>query len=59
MHQMEGLQNPMQSLLQQYPQLQAVVALNQQKGVSFKQIAEIMAQQQGVDLNALVRQLQS
>ena len=48
----------MDALLQQYPQLSGVFAI-ENKGASLQQIAEVMAQQKGVNLNNLINELQS
>jgi len=48
----------MDALLQQRPEVQAIMNI-QNKGASLQQIAQIMAQQKGIDLNNLIRELQS
>lgn len=48
----------MEALLQQRPEVQAIMNI-QSKGASLQQIAQIMAQQKGIDLNNLIRELQS
>ena len=61
MNQYKTIHDPqliLNNLLQQRPELQSVLAI-QQKGASLQQIAEIMAQQKGIDLNNLIQQLQS
>jgi len=61
MNQYKNMQNSpliLNILLQQRPELQSVLAI-QQKGASWQQIAEVMAQQKGIDLNNLIQQLQS
>ena len=47
-----------QNLLNQYPQLQAYINLAQKHNVNLQQIAQIMAQQKGVNLDTLMRELQ-
>lgn len=59
MQQVKGTPNVQQFLLQQYPALQNVMNLSQNKGVSLEQIARIMAQQKGVDINSLINELQN
>lgn len=59
MKQMQGLQNPQAELISRYPILQNVLAIQQKDGVSLKQIAEVMAQQQGRNLNDIIKELQT
>ena len=59
MKQMQGLRNPQAELISRYPALQNVLAIQQKNGVSLKQIAEVMAQQQGRNLNDIIKELQS
>lgn len=62
MNQYKSIQDPQyifDNLAQQRPEVKAIMALQQKNGVSLKQIAEVMAQQKGIDLNNLIQQLQS
>ena len=62
MSQYKSIQNPQyifDNLAQQRPEVKTIMALQQKNGVSLKQIAEIMAQQKGINLNNLIQQLQS
>ena len=62
MRQMQNLHNPqemLQNLTQKYPMLQQIFAIQQKNGVSLQQIAEVMAQQKGANLNQLIQELQS
>ena len=57
MAQLKGMQNPQTMLLQQYPQLQSIVSLAQSKGISLQQVAQMVAQQKGYNLNSIINQL--
>ena len=57
MHQMQNMPNMQQALLQQHPELQGVLNLAQNKGISLEQIARMMAQQKGQDINQIVNEL--
>ena len=62
MSQYKSIQNPQyifDNLAQQRPEVKTIMALQQKNGVSLKQIAEIMAQQKGINLNNLIQQLNS
>lgn len=62
MSQYKSIQDPQyifDNLAQQRPEVKAIMTLQQKNGVSLKQIAEVMAQQKGIDLNNLIQQLQS
>ena len=48
-----------QSMLAQNPQLIEIVKMAQGNGVSLQQVAQIMAQQRGYDLNSIIQVLQS
>ena len=51
-------QAALQALSQQHPEINSIFAITK-KGASLKQIAEIMAQQKGINLNNLIQELQS
>lgn len=62
MHQMQSMPNSsaaLQNLVAQNPMLQNVLKLSRTKNVSLQQIAQMMAQQKGVDINQLIKELTS
>ena len=62
MQQMRMAQNPqlfLQQMMTQNPNLQKVVNMIKMSGSTPQQFAQMLAQQQGIDLNALIQQLQS
>ena len=59
MRQIQGAPNAQQLILNKFPNLQPVLNLAQNRGYSLEQIARMMAQQKGVDINALINELSS
>lgn len=47
----------LKNLMTQRPEIQTILNLSQKNGASLQQIAQIMAQQKGIDLNNLINQL--
>ena len=55
-------QNPqlaLQNLITQNPSMKNVINMIQSRGLNLQQVAEMMAAQKGVDLNQLIKELQS
>ena len=61
MQQYRFLSNPnaLQELAKQNPNVKNILTLSQKHGVSLQQIAQIMAQQKGYNLNDIINKLQS
>lgn len=60
MNRFKNASNPeteLQSMMESNPNIQAVLNLAKGRGVSLEQIARIMAQQKGIDINNLLSQL--
>lgn len=55
-----NFQNPQQAIQQlasQNPQIQQILQMQQQSGMSFENLFKSMCQQQGVDPNSIINQL--
>ena len=52
------MQNP-QAILQQNPNLQNIISIARNHGLSLQQLAQMIAQQRGYNLNEIIQQLQS
>ena len=62
MYQVKNSQNPqmiLQNIIMQNPNMQNVLNLMRLNNASPQQIAQLLAQQKGVDLNNLIMELQS
>jgi hypothetical protein len=62
MYQVKNSQNPqmiLQNIIMQNPSMQNVLNLMRLNNASPQQIAQLLAQQKGVDLNNLIMELQS
>jgi hypothetical protein len=60
MHQVRAAQNPqqmLQSIIAKNPQLQSFMNLAHNNGVSLEQVARMLAQQKGVDINTVINEL--
>lgn len=60
MNQVKSAANPqqaLQSLVAKNPQLQTFMNLAHNNGVSLEQVARMLAQQKGVDINTLINEL--
>ena len=60
MNQVKSAANPqqmLQSIVAKNPQLQTFMNLAHNNGVSLEQVAKMLAQQKGVDINTLINEL--
>lgn len=62
MYQIKNSQNPqmmLQNIIMQNPNMQGILSLMRANNASPQQIAQLLAQQKGIDLNSLIKELQS
>lgn len=62
MYQVKNSQNPqmmLQNIIMQNPNMQNVLNLMRMNNANPQQIAQLLAQQKGIDLNSLIMELQS